>query len=131
MRAHQARLMITDTEQLKEITKWRWLLIWSRPVQLDLPSVPTDHSSRLQSILDRSMNACGCQEGAVGLVAGVLLAAYLWRSSYLTHFLGWSQAGLIFCLLSGGALVGKVVGLVRARIRLRRSIKEFRHAVEE
>jgi hypothetical protein len=111
--------------------RWKRLLRRPTPVRLDMPNVPKEQSNRFQATLDRSMAACGCQEGTVGLiVAGLLVAAYFWRFSRSAHVFGWSEAGLVFGVLISAALAGKAFGLLRSWIRLRRSVQEFKKLLQ-
>jgi len=130
MMAEPARLTITNAGQLEEMSRWQRLLMPPIPVRLDLPNVPKERSNRLQSALDRSMAACGCQEGAAGLLAAGFLVAASWAFSRSAHSLGWSEAGLVFGILIAGTLAGKALGLLRARIRIRRLVQEFRKSLE-
>lgn len=87
---------------------------------------------RWERELNRSYHACGCDTGAKGLllalVPGVAAGASgLSREAYTG--LGAAGVGLGFAL--AGAVLGKLVGLVRAQRRLSRVAAEIQGAVRE
>jgi hypothetical protein len=70
-------------------------------------------------------SACGCKEGMVALVIGVLLYGlalryFLIGDSTLQRILLGIAAGL------GSAVIGKLLGLLIAQVRLRRLLSETR-----
>jgi hypothetical protein len=69
--------------------------------------------------LNRHLNACGCDAGAVGLVFGLLL----WRAWGEFGGNPGAVAGTLFAV--AGALAGKMVGRLRAHERLKETIREI------
>ncbi|MCP3957909.1 MAG: DUF456 domain-containing protein [bacterium] len=74
--------------------------------------------------LNKHYYACGCSEGAKGLLLGLL------AGSAYAFFAGSGQGvgaavGTVVGAALVGAVLGKVLGLLRARTRLRQTIREI------
>lgn len=88
----------------------------------DLPAASKEFEVRLSDCL----RECGCDSGSVAGAAG--LFAYL---ALLPVVVGWPSAwrwrhlfiGVIFCF--GAAMLGKLFGLLRARVRLVRELESL------
>ncbi len=96
------------------------------PILIDDPSLTTAEREAWQSRLTTLYNACGCHEGALGLVAAIplLLALWLWPQ----RGFGLLEPGglaLLVGLPLFGAIGGKLLGLAVARVRLRRAVAEL------
>ncbi len=91
---------------------------------LELPGMATGATQSLERRLNRLANACGCAEGAmcglVGLVAGAVWVACAGGSWDLGRVA--RAAGAALACGVAGAVVGKVSGLALARYRLRRLV---------
>lgn len=89
---------------------------------LDMPGKPQAEVAARQARLARVLGACGCTEGAAGLLAGlgVALTAGLagWMPGHGVLHLG------IGALLAAslGCVTGKLIGLMRARRAIRAEI---------
>jgi hypothetical protein len=83
-------------------------------VHLDLPHLAKAQQDLAEARLNRALLACGCTEGAFGLIVALLPAGVLaWRGQF-----GWA-----FGMVLLGALAGKLVGLARRQAALRREIR--------
>lgn len=76
--------------------------------------------------LNTSYHACGCHQGAVGLIIGLALAG-AW--TVFSYYQGTGRIGTaLWVVLVGGitgAAFGKLAGLLRARGRLKHTIREI------
>lgn len=97
------------------------------PPLVELPALNESQSSLLQSAVNRYMTACGCREGKFSILLAVMLcAAYLWISSgTVSSAFGWPQIGVIVSAVAIGALAGTAIGLLRARVSLRQTIRKL------
>ena len=89
---------------------------------LDLPGKPQAEVAARQARLASALGACGCTEGAVGLVSGLVVALIAavagWAPGHGALHLG------IGALLAAslGCVAGRLVGLMRARRAIRAEI---------
>jgi hypothetical protein len=117
---------ISDLTQLEGIISIRGMLIGSS-VELDLNGLDPDESVHWESAINQRLSACGCKEGAMSMVAFVAAyVAYLLISDSRVALSGWQEAAVGFGIACGGAVFGKLIGLLRARWLLRRSVHELR-----
>jgi hypothetical protein len=101
----------------------------SRPrvrIELDAPELTADEHDRWQKLLERSYNACGCELGAAALVAAFPLLAVLFATGALGLSL-FTPLGLVVFVAApiAAAILGKLVGVLRARRRLKRAIGDL------
>ena len=118
---------ITKMAELDELTTWPWAPISRALVTLELPNMNEERVEYWQSNINQHLSACGCKEGQIfvaGFLGGYVLYLFLHPSPL--GLSGWGKilAGLGVTFL--GALVGKVVGLSRAKILLRRTIRRLK-----
>ncbi len=88
-----------------------------------------DKRQLLEKQLNRHYFACGCSEGAKGLILGFLLGVVV--ACYLGLSADWQGYRLSYPLLAGtllGAVAGKIIGLLRANTRLQRTVREIQGA---
>jgi hypothetical protein len=102
-------------------SRTRW-----RAISLDAPSLPLEEQARWQSRLAHDYGGCGCETGRSFLLAGLIgIVALIWltwgREDWSRLERGLWSAGIVF----GAALLGKLVGLLAAHLRLRRSLQEL------
>ena len=122
---------IAHIDELEDAVQWRRLFARSTPIRLELAKVGKEQSKLLQSKVDQYIVACGCQEGKIGVAIAVLLCViYLLMRSAPLFLLGWADIGLGLSIVFFGALVGKIAGVLRAWILLRKSVKEFKRLLE-
>jgi hypothetical protein len=119
-------IIVNDLSQLREVATLRGMLTVSPSVVLDLPDIDKEESSRWQSLINRLLSACGCAEGAVFLIVAILgyfgfLAIFRPEQPWLT----WSTVGIAFGVAVGASLIGKLTGLIRARVLLGIAIRHL------
>lgn len=122
---------ITDTFQLDELATLQGTLA-GYTVDLRLPGMDAPELQTWQNAINRDRAACGCREGAVFL----LVCEALYASGVLLHFFmrgtsTRSQLGVGLAIAFGAAPMGKLFGLLRARLRLRRTIRELAAAIKD
>lgn len=83
-----------------------------------------ENREKWQRELNRSYHACGCDTGAKGVLIG-LLAGLIAAGLDGAPWLSWQAAGVVFGPALAGALIGKIIGLVRAQFRLTRTVREI------
>lgn len=111
------RFVISNREDLQRLAKARGV----RRIEVAMAGLDDEVRALTQQRLAAVLGACGCTEGAVGLllmlpVVGSLAVAHLLPS-------GWAGIGLALALVVGGSLSGKLVGLYRAHQALLAEIR--------
>jgi hypothetical protein len=93
------------------------------PVRLSLvlPGLAEPARSLWETRLATQLSACGCSEGAIGLVIGLVPATALAFGPHLAPG-GWARWGVFLAVLVLASLGGKCVGLARARRRMRQEV---------
>jgi hypothetical protein len=93
---------------------------------VDIRALPPEERASWQARLDRLDRACGCEEGAVGLVAGFVASALaLWLQPGGIRATGSGDIGWASVVMIAAAAAGKAFGLWRARRRSRQVIAEL------
>lgn len=107
--------------QLLLLGRTRW-----RTIELDAPHLPPDEQASWQARLARDYGGCGCETGRYFMAAGLLaIALLMWQTWGLVGW-SWLDRGLwAFAILFAAAFVGKVAGLLVARLRLRQAVAEL------
>jgi hypothetical protein len=97
-------------------TQWRAIELYS-------PELPPDEQASWQDRLARDYGACGCETGRYFMAASLLgIALLMWQTWGLVDW-SWLDRGLwAFGILFAAAFVGKLAGLLVARLRLRRTV---------
>lgn len=118
-------LVIQTKVDLRKITIQRHSLI-ERPhrlyFSLQLPYLSEDQNRYYEQKLSKSYSACGCKSGAaLGLIALVVFATIFCLSS--TYQWSWMVGLYGIGVFSLGVVVGKITGLTRANLRVKRIIK--------
>jgi hypothetical protein len=116
---------LTEVAQLRKLANWSQILRLGSNVEVDIPGAPTAARNHLQRAIQRSAAACGCKEGALGLILAVggSLAVFHYTPGLQATFT--AELWITIALGIGGALLGKLVGLLLAQWHLRRSIRHF------
>jgi hypothetical protein len=102
----------------------RLLTTPSREFRVELPALFPEENLALERLLRRHYNACGCAEGTVGLLVGMVVSALFWVFVSPYGWLGNAWASIGFSIALSG--IGKVVGKVRARRSLRSVLRSLR-----
>lgn len=105
-------------------------LVWSlepRQIALDLEVLPADEAETLESRLNKLSADCGCRTGSVATTFGALgFIIVLWLRLGSFQDLRPSHAWQGAAALLGSSLVGKVMGIVRSRIKLVEELQRLR-----
>jgi hypothetical protein len=118
---------IDHPSQLAALARWRLAPPRTRePVHLEARSASPERVRSWEAQLTRHQSPCGCDQGALGLVVGVV--------GYLLFLVlrpgGWGDPGwhefLLGCAVAlVTTSVGKLIGVLAARHKLRRVIREI------
>jgi hypothetical protein len=90
----------------------------ARPIprlELALPSLEAAEAKIWEQRLNGLLHSCGCDEGAIGLLAGLtgsLLVVHVGQPSGTSH-----AVAAVICATAGGATAGKLAGKLRRRRR--------------
>ena len=122
------RKKIQDPSELGALDSWRFVPPReTTQLQLDANSSTAEQLRLWERELTRLQSPCGCEEGARGLLVGVV--------GYLLYLVlrpgGWGNPGWRELWIGCGvvfvtASVGKVLGIVMGRRKLRRLIRQVR-----
>jgi hypothetical protein len=121
--------LIQDTSRLDTLMR-RHSASKPGPGTLRLGGALANHPRRASWELDLNQHyhACGCDSGANGLLCGLVCGALI---SVFVLYQGSGLASLLYApgLAVAGALLGKAAGLIGARVRLARTVREIRTAL--
>ena len=112
LRSAPLALRIVELEQLG-----RALRIRPRPrLLLDLAELDCVEQRHWEDQLNRALRACGCAEGAAGVLMAVLacVGSFVGGASWLPRT-EWAMAGAALGSVIAGALIGKTTGVMRGR----------------
>jgi hypothetical protein len=123
-----APVSIANLDDLWAIASWKETLTGGRSVKLDLP-LATDQRRTWEENIHRHTHTCGCKEGQIALSLFVPAAGIAWFAGWMQLAMGWRGGLEVFALLFVAALVGKIAGLVMARVRLRQTVREIAAAM--
>lgn len=84
---------------------------------LALPGMGEPDRALAEARLSAHLSACGCNEGALALIVALPPAVFVAVLSPLSPG-GWQSWAVVFAVLVAASLIGKLVGLARARRRL-------------
>ncbi len=97
---------------------------------LNLPALPPNERAAWQARLDRLNHACGCAEGAVGLIVGLVAALVLAIAQPGgIRATSWRDVGCGALIVVVAAIAGKCLGLWRARNERRRIAAELNELI--
>ena len=115
------QLVIATRSDLEALS--RRLSPGQSPVRLSLvlPGLTEPERSLWETRLAALLSACGCSEGAIGLVIGLVPATTLAFAPDLAPD-GWARWGVFLAVLVLSSLGGKCLGLARARRQMRQEV---------
>lgn len=113
--------IISGPENLELILKPKSGFTGKFKVQID--QLDAEENSRYEKKLNDLYNACGCELGAV--FCFVSMIGYITFSVLTSYATGWIllRDGLIVLFFS--ALMGKITGIVLAKFRLKKMVREL------
>lgn len=108
------------------------LLVPRRQGALRLGGTMADHPKRAEweRELNRAYRACGCDTGAAGMIAGTFAGVVIAIAMVLLD--RWTLLGaacVAFLFAFAGAAAGKLAGVLAARARLARVVREIQALV--
>jgi hypothetical protein len=118
-------IVIRNLVDVEKLRSQPWQLLSTRRISVELDTLDQYQSRYFETRLNQLASACGCESGSVAGV--VALVGYI---GYLLVTTGWSPQWNVSHLLRGGilflaaAVLGKLLGLFRARARL---VRELEH----
>mgnify|MGYP000480487846 CR=1 FL=1 len=121
--------VITQLEALDGAGRWEELLVGGDPIRLQLPELSVHEAEGWQGTLNSFRSACGCETGRMVMATFILayLIYLLLRPPVVAN--AWLDFGVGFGLACVGAVVGKFIGLLLARKRLRQAVDNLRSIV--
>ena len=115
-------MRVDSVTQLQSLKKWR-----SRRgitgIELRISGPPQSEIAESERLINKELQACGCEISALFVVVGALFLAFTKVREFVVHPFGWPSGVRIFLYLVALGLVGKVLGLVVAEYRLRSALK--------
>ncbi|WP_197514935.1 hypothetical protein [Mycobacterium sp. 852013-50091_SCH5140682] len=95
-------------------------------IRLEMTDVDVDRAALIERQVNEQLSACGCSEGAIGLVAttGAVLATWIAQPS-LRPSLFRVAAFTIGAAAAAGTATGKVIGHRRGRRKARRIAADY------
>ena len=93
-------------------------------IKLELDHVENNVQQQWQDKINRYYSACGCDEGKIFVFLGFLTFIV---TAYLNDFLimSWANCGKAFLFCLAGAALGKLFGLYRAHLKLKKLIQSM------
>jgi hypothetical protein len=123
-------MVIADSKSLRDLGKPPFLGA-NEPLIIELPGLPPAEAAALTERLNRYRNECGCSLGARCMVAGFAVT-FIWFAvadgGFTIKFL-W-HVPLAFLAAFLGAGLGKFLGIVIARRRLRWELTQLDRALK-
>jgi len=103
-------------------------MISAQTLQGYLGSLPIQEAAAWKQRLERHRTDCGCRFAAMGMVAGT--ATWIIYSVLAPAGLSWQRTAISgFAALWVSGLVGKLVGLVLARMRFHFTVRNLRRRI--
>lgn len=105
-------IKVWSATQLLELSRWKMILLRPQRVCLELPELSSEECSWWQSRFNHYLAVCGCKEGAVVLLATII--------AFVSYSLVVQSFNLVLgaALILGGALLGKLMSILNAQVRL-------------
>jgi hypothetical protein len=122
------RKTIQDPSELGSLDSWRFVPPQeTTELQLKVNGAAAEKVRAWERGLTRHQSPCGCEQGAVGLLIGVFgyLCYLLLRPGGWAHA-GWREFWIGCVVVAFTASVGKLLGILSGRRKMRRLIREIR-----
>jgi hypothetical protein len=117
---------ITTSQELAQIARLRNVFMHTPPLRLQVAGLRHDELIFWQNRINKRLSACGCAEGAAFFLVSVgLYVVWLRAFGQPAGWLMWSTAGLGVLIAGTTALMGKLIGIVGARLLLKRDVRNL------
>ena len=125
-----AVVIVAGHQDLKKVTGSLSSILSIHAMHLRIPSLREHEQGMWQSRIDEHFQACGCGQALVGtaFLLGIF-GAYRWLDPLQQSWSGWETFLTCFGIAAAGAGLGKIVGLLQARLRLRQTLLELEKAL--
>jgi hypothetical protein len=120
---------IISVEQLRALDRQLWLVsVFNRApdYQFAIPDLPESSNREASQLMSKYRNACGCFAGHVlmGLTIISFIVHYLASGRGISGF-GLKDFAVFIALFVGSALLGKMFGVLWARVRMVQVIRKM------
>ncbi len=118
--------LIQGVSDLDELLRMQYFKRTFRTISPKLSMGGDDESQAWQAKIDRYQKMCGCELGSIFLFAALFL--YLGYLVFRDHEIGaiwWQDLGTGFAIVTASAVLGKVIGLAYAHIRVNRILRQI------
>jgi hypothetical protein len=85
--------------------------------------------ARIEPILVRALNSCGCTAGAVALIVAVSVSVVWWLIERDGRVVMWPEAGIAIAAVVAATVTGKGAGILAGRIRYAGTVRQLRRGV--
>lgn len=116
--------VIRDKTELKKLLSVASIFKRYTAIKLELHQIDNQVQQQWQTEINRYYGACGCGEGKFFVFLGFLTFMGI---AYLNDNLvmSWANCGKAFLFCMAGAVFGKLFGLYRAHLKLKKLIKSI------
>lgn len=90
-------------------------------VKLKISQLDAKENEEYERVLNKWLNACGCETGAIFCVVSICGYMVLWFLK--SESFGWVNIKNGLIIIFSSALIGKLTGIFLARIRLRMTVR--------
>ncbi|MCB8823323.1 hypothetical protein [Microvirga rosea] len=92
-------------------------------LRLETTAFAADERASWEKRLNRAYHACACGEASLGMITGVLIAI-VWVGLRIATIgsIGITDGAIVLGSAVAGTVIGKILGLFRAQVRLRRLV---------
>lgn len=92
--------------------------------KLTLPSESESKNNQISNLLNRYKNECGCFMGGIFMgMSVIIIISYLMMIEATFSDMGWGAMILVVGIVFVSSIVGKIVGLVWAKVQMLRTVK--------
>lgn len=124
-----AVIVLADHQDLKKVTAYLLPVLSVQAIHLRIAALSAIEQDLWQSRIDEHLQACGCVQALIGTTCLLgMFGAYRWLDRSQSWD-GWWTFLVAFGLAAAGAGLGKISGLIGARLRLRRTLLDLEKAL--
>lgn len=110
-----------DVEHLRSSSSRLWKL--HGPIKLHIPDLAQPERERLESRLNELAGVCGCAEGSFAGSLALIAVVVFWIQREIAF--SWQSVFTAGVTVIGASLLTKFVGVITARLRLRRVLGDL------